>query len=47
MGSEMCIRDRWWWRDGRVELDLFRSLTRGERGELDDEVDRVTALLAD
>ena len=35
----------WWWRDGRVELDLFRPLTRAERGGLDDEVDRVSALL--
>ena len=37
----------WWWRDGGVELDLFRTLARAERSELDDEVDRVTALLAD
>lgn len=37
----------WWWRDDRVELDIFRSLTRGEQRELDDEVGRVTALLAD
>jgi hypothetical protein len=35
----------WWWRDGRVEVDVFRRLTRGERKELDDEVGRVTDLL--
>ena len=35
----------WWWRDDRVELDLFRTLTRSQRIEVDDEVDRVTALL--
>ena len=36
----------WWHRDGRVELDVFRELTRAQRAELDDEVDRVEALLS-
>jgi hypothetical protein len=36
----------WWNRDGRVELDEFRDLTRAQRAELDDEVDRVEALLS-
>ncbi len=35
----------WWWRDDAVTLDLFRDLTRAQRSELDDEVDRVTSLL--
>jgi hypothetical protein len=36
----------WWWRDGQVVTDLFRRLTKAERVELADEVDRVTALLS-
>ena len=36
----------WWNRDGRVELELFRDLTRAERAELDDEVARVETLLS-
>ena len=36
----------WWNRDGRVELDVFRELTRAQRAELDDEVDRVEDLLS-
>ena len=36
----------WWFRDGRVELDLFRPLSRAEQSDLDDEVARVQALLA-
>ncbi|MGA9747200.1 MAG: winged helix DNA-binding domain-containing protein, partial [Nocardioides sp.] len=35
----------WWWREGAVVLDLFRELTRLQRTELADELDRVTALL--
>ena len=35
----------WWWRDDRIELDLFRTLSRAQQRELGDEVDRVTALL--
>jgi hypothetical protein len=35
----------WWWRDGRVVLDLFRRLSRSERHELDEEVERITILL--
>ena len=35
----------WWWRDDAVVLDLFTDLTRSQRAELDDEVDRTTALL--
>jgi hypothetical protein len=35
----------WWWRDDRVELDVFRRLSRSERRELDEEVERVTTLL--
>lgn len=31
---------------GKVEVDLFRRLTRAERADLDDEVDRVSRLLA-
>lgn len=36
------------WRveDGRVEAELFRSLTRAERVELDEEIAGVEALLA-
>jgi hypothetical protein len=37
------------WRvdDGRpVVVELFRDLTRAERAELDDELDRAAALLA-
>ena len=37
---------RWFWRDGAISLDLFRGLSRRERADLDDEVDRVTALLS-
>ena len=36
----------WWHRDGRVELELFRDLTRAERADLDDEVSRVETLLS-
>jgi len=36
----------WWHRDGRVELELLRDLTRGARAELDGEVSRVEKLLA-
>jgi winged helix DNA-binding protein len=36
----------WWWRDGRVHLEMFRRLTRAERSDLDDEVDRVCAVLS-
>ncbi|CAN5224682.1 winged helix DNA-binding domain-containing protein [soil metagenome] len=35
----------WWWRAGRVVTELFGRLSREQRRELDDEVDRVTALL--
>lgn len=40
------LAGRWFWRDGALTLDLFRDLTRHERAELDDEVDRVTTLLS-
>jgi DNA glycosylase AlkZ-like len=36
----------WWNRDGRVELDVFRGLTRAQRADLDDEVARVEDLLS-
>jgi hypothetical protein len=36
----------WWYREGRVELDVFRPLSRTEQAELDDEVDRMQAFLA-
>jgi Winged helix DNA-binding domain len=36
----------WWWRDGGVVTELYRSLTRRQRSELDTEVDRVARLLA-
>ena len=36
----------WWSRDGHVELDMFRPLSRAEKSDLDDEVARVQALLA-
>jgi hypothetical protein len=36
----------WWNRAGRVELELFRDLTRAQRTDLGDEVDRTEALLA-
>ena len=35
----------WWWRAGQVVTELFDRLSREQRRELDDEVDRVTALL--
>lgn len=35
----------WWWRDGRVVTDLFRSLTRQQAEELAAEVAAVTTLL--
>jgi hypothetical protein len=35
----------WWWRDGRVVLELFRSLTRQQSEELEAETAAVTALL--
>lgn len=36
----------WWWRDGRVEVDVPGRLTRQQRAELADEIDRVTALMS-
>jgi hypothetical protein len=36
----------WWHRDSRIELDVFRDLTRGQRAELDDEVARVEDVLS-
>jgi hypothetical protein len=35
----------WWWRDGRVVPELFRSLTRQQSEELEAETAAVTALL--
>lgn len=35
----------WWWRDGQVVTELFRRLTKTERADLAEEVDRVTVLL--
>jgi hypothetical protein len=35
----------WWWRDDRVDLELYRRLTRPQRADLDTEVDRVETLL--
>jgi hypothetical protein len=35
----------WWWRDDKVDLDLFRRLTRPQRTELETEVGRLEALL--
>ncbi len=35
----------WWWREERVVLDLFATLTDHDRDELADEVRRVEALL--
>lgn len=36
----------WWWRAGRVEVDVPGTLTRQQRVELADETDRVTALMS-
>lgn len=36
----------WWHRDGRVDLRMFRALTRAERADLDVEVARTEAFLA-
>jgi hypothetical protein len=36
----------WWHRAGRIELELFRKLTRAQRAELDTEVARTEHLLA-
>jgi hypothetical protein len=35
----------WRWRDDRVDLELFRALTRAQRADLADEVGRVESLL--
>jgi hypothetical protein len=35
----------WWWRDEQVEIDVPGRLTKAQRAELAEEVDRVTALL--
>jgi hypothetical protein len=35
----------WWWREGRVETDLRVRLTRGQRSEPAEEVDRMTTVL--
>ncbi|WP_210505443.1 winged helix DNA-binding domain-containing protein [Naasia sp. SYSU D00057] len=37
----------WWWRDGAVQLNLFETLTPLQRDELAEEIERVSALLAD
>jgi hypothetical protein len=37
----------WRWRDGHVQTELFRRLTRQQRRELDDETARVEHLLRD
>jgi hypothetical protein len=36
----------WWVRDGRVVTDVFTKLSKGQRRELDDELERVEELLA-
>jgi hypothetical protein len=36
----------WWWRGGRVELELFRALTSNEQTELDEAVAEVVDLLS-
>jgi hypothetical protein len=36
----------WRWREGQVRAELFRSLTRPQRSQLDDEIARVEHLLA-
>ena len=36
----------WWWREGRVVLEVFQELSRAERAELDSEVAAVEAMLA-
>ena len=35
----------WRWRDGNVQVELFRTLTRPQRSELDAEIDRMEDLL--
>ena len=35
----------WWWRDDHVETDVLGRLTRAQRLELADEVDRITAMM--
>ncbi|HET6560525.1 MAG TPA: winged helix DNA-binding domain-containing protein [Marmoricola sp.] len=35
----------WWWRDGRVVIELFTTPTEQDRAELEEEVRRVGALL--
>lgn len=35
----------WWWREGRVVMDVFVVLTREQRSQLDEEVARVEDLL--
>ena len=37
----------WWWREGRVDLEVFRTLSKAERAELDSEVAAVETMLAD
>ena len=36
----------WWWRDGRVALEMFRRLSRAEQADLDSEVAGVETMLA-
>ena len=36
----------WWHRNGRLDLELFRDLTRAERADLDGEVSRTETFLA-
>jgi hypothetical protein len=35
----------WWWRNDKLDLDLFRNLTRAQRTDLETEVGRVESLL--
>jgi hypothetical protein len=36
----------WWWREGRVAVEVFRRLSRTEQAELDSEVAAVETMLA-
>lgn len=36
----------WWWRQEAVELNVFVTLTREQRAELEEEVERMRGLLA-
>jgi len=41
-----AVAGKWRYEHGRIQLEPFRKLTRGERRELDEEAERLAALHA-